>query len=408
MKKISYILIGVILITLFTWLLFRGGDAPLIDTIRDGLPFGSGDGVTLPSTDEGEDDNEVIPLFDEQGVPTSNLFRLSEAPVAGAGIFTRSNRAVVRYVDRATGHIYEMVLPGATSTPLERVKITNTTMPKIYEAYFRPDGTAVLLRSLKSDTDIIENMSLTLTPPTSTSTPLYTMAAAVLRGDIGSVAVGTNNALYYSLQDSPSIVSSAFNGSGLKTILSSAFTDWRLATGGNNLIVYTKASTNVAGFAYILNPANGALTKLLGPLNGLAAIPDASGTRIVYSYNERGKPKAFAKNVRSEANLEILPVTLAEKCVWSMELPNLLYCATPINGISAGEPDNWYQGRTLYSDQFWVFDTDAEIAQILIEPKASHGLDLDVVEPKLSPAEDYLIFMNKRDSSLWALKLESF
>ncbi|MDO8565527.1 MAG: hypothetical protein Q7R67_02830, partial [bacterium] len=121
-----------------------------------------------------------------------------------------------------------------------------------------------------------------------------------------------------------------------------------------------------------------------------------------------GVAKSAVKNTRTGATLDILPVTLAEKCVWSVKSASLVYCGAPINSIGAGEPDNWYQGRTSYSDRLWVFDTDAEIAQVLVEPKSSYGLDLDVVEPKLSPAEDYLIFMNKSDSSLWVLKLESF
>ncbi len=411
MKKILIITGGLVIIVLLGWLFFRNGDAPLGETLRDVLPFGSGEDVQLPVGSQQVVDNKESLIFDEFGNPTTNLFRLSDTPVAGFIAFARGTSTVIRYVDRATGHISEIVL----GVKLEKKKITNQTLPKIYEAYFRPDGNAVLLRFLKDDSDIVENLSLTLTPPiatsVSTSSPqateaLYSVSATILRGDIGSVAVGSGNALYYSLEDSPLIVSSAFNNQAVKTILTSSFTNWRLASAGNILNIYTKASASAPGYAYSLNPTSGALTKLLGPLNGLTVMPDASGTRFVYSYVEGGQMKSAAKNLKSDVIVEILPVTLAEKCVWSVKSVGIVYCAAPIDGVGGGEPDNWYKGRTSYSDRIWQFDTNAEIGQVLVEPKITFDIDIDVYEPKLSPAEDYLIFMNKSDLSLWVLKLE--
>ena len=44
----------------------------------------------------------------------------------------------------------------------------------------------------------------------------------------------------------------------------------------------------------------------------------------------------------------------------------------------------------------------------MVEPKPTLGIDIDAVELKLSPDEDYLIFINKTDLTLWAIKLEQF
>ena len=414
MKKIFFSLIIIVVIVLavvFGWaLLSRPSGETVGQAINNVLPFGSGEGLEQPTTNNqqpttGEDGQ----VFDEFGRPTAGLFRVVVEPVAGAVAFTRGTSTVVRYVDRATGHVYETNL-----TTSKKTRITNKTLPKIYESYFRLDGQAVLLRSLKDDSDTVENLSLALTPPKATSTGstsspqadgLYTVSATVLRGDIGSVAVGLGNTLFYSLRDSGSIVSSAFNNTALKTIFSSVFTDWRLAAAGNGVIIYTKASSNAPGYAYTLNTASGGLTRLLGPLNGLTVTPDASGTRLLYSYTESGLAKSSAKNLQSGAITDILPVTLSEKCIWSVKNRGIVYCGSPVNGIGASEPDNWYKGATHFSDRLWRFDTNAEIAQILSEPKASLGLDIDVVELKLSPTEDYLIFINKKDLSLWALRL---
>lgn len=421
MKKILIILIAVIsiaLVAFFGWYLFlRNPDTPAGETIRNILPFGSGDNAQL-TTNNLQPTTDLTEPVDEFGNPMANLFRLSSTPVAGAVVLNRGEQTIVRYIDRATGHIYDTNLG-----TLEKTKVTNNTLPKIYEAYFRSDGNAVLLRSLKDNSDVIENLSLTLTPPKATvstastssgqaSSPqastLYAVSSTALRGDISAVAVGSGNTLIYVLRDNSSIVSSTFNGTGARTLLTSAFTDWRLNTAGNSLIAYTKASADVPGYAYALNTSNGVFTKILGPLNGLTAIQNNLGNRILYSYVENNKMRSFTKNLTSNALSEISPTTLAEKCIWSIKKAGILFCAAPTDAPGALEPDLWYRGVTHFSDRIWLFDTNTDIARVLVEPKQSLRIDIDVFEPKLSPDEDYLIFINKTDLSLWALRLEAF
>jgi hypothetical protein len=408
MRKILIILITIIsvaVVALVGWYLFVGDPkTPTTEVIRNILPFGAVEDAiqpaTNPSTLLGASNRSTT--TDELSRPTANLFRISDTPVAGSVVFTKNAQAIARYVDRATGHIYDVNL-----STREKAKVTNQTLPKIYEAYFRADGNAVLLRSLKDNSDIVVNQTLTLTAPKSTSTDdLHTVSSTAIRGDIGALAVGSGNTLFYALRDTSSVVSSAFNGTGVKTLFSSPFTDWRLASALNSLIVYTKASTNVAGYAYTVNTSNGTLTKILGPLNGLTAIPNTSGNRVLYSYVEGGRTRLFVKNIQSKALSEILPRTLAEKCIWSIKKVSLLFCGVPTDDVGVGEPDNWYRGVTHFSDRVWLFDTNTEIAQVLAEPKQSFNIDMDIFEPKLSPNEDYLIFTNKTDLSLWALKLD--
>lgn len=408
-KKALVILILVILVlpllAIGGYFFFRNSDVPIGETISGILPFGSGDNLppatnnteNLPSTNEENNSNEI-------GAPKKLLFQISQTPVSGAIVLNKSSSTSVRYVDRATGHIYDVNLE-----TLEKTKVTNQTLPKIYEAYFRGDGNTVLLRSLKDDSDTVENLSLALTPPSSkisTSSPeesmLYSASSTVLRGEIGSVAV-SGNTLFYVLKDASSIVSSAFNGTGLQTLLTSPFKDWRIAVGGN-VTIYTKASSNASGYAYTLN-ASGGLTRLLGPLNGLTALPSVSGNKVLYSYNDKGETRLFAKNTANGNNAELSAPTFAEKCVWSKFRPALVYCGSPSNEIGVNEPDNWYKGVSSFSDRIWSFDTDLELAEVLIEPRAILGAEVDVLRPMLSPNEDYFVFINKIDLSLWALKL---
>ena len=402
MKKTLYVSIAIaalLLIAFFTWF-FIGRDKtiPAGEAIADLLPFGSGENLGSGEGTEVELTSEEIDskIFDESGIPVSDLFRISDVPVAGTVTFARAGQSIVRYVDRATGHVYEVALPqGEAVAPIEKKKITNNTLPKIYEAYFRPDGNSVLLRML-DESETQRNITLNLAATSS--------AAVNMRGDIGSVAVGQGNTLFFLDKSSKTISSAPFGGSPVRTILNSPFTDWQLESAGSNLIIYTKASAATPGYAYTLNAASGSLGKILGPLRALAVMPDASGTWVFYSYND-GPVRSAGKNLRTGAEAGTSPATLAEKCVWSGKKAGILFCGAPVDDIGGAEPDSWYRGGTNFSDRLWKFDLNQEIAQVLSEPSSAFGIDLDVIKPLLSPSEDYLIFINKRDMTLWAFRL---
>lgn len=404
MKKlvISIIaLVTIIILAFFGWYFFvRDQNITVSDFIVGDSPFGSGDG--FPST--GEKREVLTPagealVFDEFGSPKNGLFRISDTSVAGAlALIKGTSTEIVRYVDGATGHIYDVDL--ATG---EKTKITNQTLPKIYEAYFRSDGRAVLVRALKDDTDTIENLSIALTPPKA-GEGLYTASSTAFRGNIGAVAVGANDTLFYTLRDTTSIVSSPFSGRSPKTLLDSPFTDWRLATNSNNLVVYTKASARADGYAYTLS--GGSLTKILGPFPGLVALPNSTGKKVLFSYVDGSKTRLFVKNLTDNSLYEISSASLAEKCVWGKKSPDLVFCGVPIEEIGLNEPDAWYKGVTHFSDRVWLFDTQAKTAQLIVEPRGLLDIDIDVYAPQLSVNETYLIFINKLDRSLWALKLE--
>ncbi len=412
MKKILLISGGVILVVvlgIFSWILVsKDPEVPVGEVLRDFLPFGSGDDFVVPpggggfGEGEGGEDSSV----GEGGAPEKILFRVTDVPVAGFVTLNRgASSTAVRYAERATGHIYEVNLEN-----LERARLTNQTLPKIYEAHFRADGSAVLFRSLQNDSDVITNVSLAIAPPkaaaTSSEDEFYTVSSTALRGELGSVAAGPTNTLFYVLDDVDSIVSSAFDGSSQKTLLSSQFTDWVLAPYGNTgLLVYTKAGgANTPGYAYTLG-GSGGLTKVAGPVPDLTALISHDGKKLVLSQSYAGNIRSFIRNVEDDTSSEMSSPTFADKCVWSRERLAVVFCATPSNNIGSGEPSNWYLGRTSFQDKIWSFDTETELSELLAEPANIVGLDLDLVRPKLSPREDYLVFINKKDLSLWALKL---
>ena len=413
-KKIIFavVIVGILgTVGLLGWrFLFGDPDTSLVETSGNLLPFGSGDNLDTQQVEDGgiNTNGGISEEIPDEGfiTPIKNLFQIASSPVAGFITIEKSGKTIIRYADRATGNIYDAILPNATSSNLEKIRVTNNTLPKIYEAHFKSDGNAVLFRSVEDGDDFIKNLLLNLTPPQASST-LYSVSSIDLRGDLGQVSTGRDNFLYYVLEDSGSIVSTNFSGTGARTLFSSSFDNWRIEPAGTNLLLYTKPSTKAYGYAYFLNSSNGAISKVLGPLNGLVAKPNSQGTRVAYSHYNNNRTYLFVKNLENNRDSEVSPATLAEKCAWSTKIDNHLYCGVKSTNQNTEEPDSWYRGETQFSDNIWRFDTGGEIAEILSEPKSEIAANIDMYTPKLSLKEDYLVFINRTDLSLWVLKLEN-
>jgi hypothetical protein len=362
-------------------------------------PFGQpGEGSTAISVNP--DGTTGTTGVNDLGKPIARFFRITDTPVAGAIGFIKQGITTIRYVDRATGHIFDV-----DPSTLVKTQITNDTLPKIYETVFRNDANAVVFRSLENDSDTVNNLSITLIPPKASSTDtMYTTTSLPLRGQISEL-VAQNNTLLYTLKDSGAVVSSAFDGSKQVTLFTSPFTDWRLLPiGSSTALLVTKPSVNATGYAYTLSSKGGSLSKILGPLNALLVTPRVDGLKLAYSYNNGAPALGVQNSDRSVTNLT--PATLADKCVWGIKNKIMLFCGVPTNGVGINQPDNWYQGKTRFVDRIWRYNTDTTFTDVLVDPKKDFNTDIDVMNPILTPDEDYLVFTNKNDLTLWALKLE--
>ncbi|MDP3762955.1 MAG: hypothetical protein Q8Q97_02690, partial [bacterium] len=69
-------------------------------------------------------------------------FKLVEANVAGVA-FAKNK---IRYIDRETGHVFEIDPDGQNKT-----RISNTTIPGIFEVIWSPDGTRAILKYAVGD-----------------------------------------------------------------------------------------------------------------------------------------------------------------------------------------------------------------------------------------------------------------
>ncbi len=409
MNKKLLILIPLAIIIIFgLWWILSGGSkqAPVTNQTPIESPFGSAEGLDGQSVNNNFV-GEVAHKGEERGNQSINtkgarLFKLTSAPVAGFTSYSKASTTVVRFVDRGTGHIFDAMIPVGSGN-VEVTRLTNNTITPVYEAHFKADASVAVFRTL-DEVNEIRNSFITITAPNGTSTGLYTFKSLGWNEQADSLAVGSGNTLYYVDKNSGAINSIGFQGEGRKTLWASQFKSWVIHPVSSGAIIATKASYNIPGFAYKLSSA-GALTKILGPLNALTVNSNKSGDRIIYSYSNGGEIKTFAQNLSGKPADEINPGTLAEKCVWSAKLTQVFYCGTPLTGITGAEPDNWYKGVTHFTDYIWRFDTNSKISTLISNPSVEFDTKLDIYKPALSVDENYFIFLNKTDLSLWVLSL---
>ncbi len=345
------------------------------------------------------DSRELAPTFNDDGLPTGEVPELREIahePVSGAVVFGTTGGVRIRFVDRASGNVYQ-----AKPDSLENIRLTDTLIPRVAEAIWAKSGERVALRYLDERGESVRTF---IAPVASSSASVTKLSGSFLPDAISDFAF-TDTGVLYALPSGSgiSVISADRDGSKARGIFSSPLRGWRVAPLGKNALVTTRASAGLNGFSYAITSA--AQTKTLGPLPGLAALPNREGTEVLVSQGTRegAVVELSSFNIRKQSE-NVLPVkSLAEKCVWATE--HTAYCAVPEFFPEGAYPDDWYRGEIHFRDTLWKVDVSQGFAEFIASVSALAGRDIDAVS--LSISGNYLTFINRTDGSLWGLVLKS-
>lgn len=429
---IAFIIIIIILIFLLPWILKQktGEDYTFTQAIQEIFPFGKtspSDVNKLVNTGGDSNGNKNNPSLDNElsGGEKSKIPRLrhiTTVPTAGATIVEKDREIVldkikkkvrdyfVRYIYRGNGHVEE-----TWTRSLDVSKISNNTIPKIYEATFTPNGQGFVARFLGDNIDDIKTYSATLIPrvatTTATSTPttnpeskLQDVSGKYLDLNIREIAFSPlkNNILsLFTSGDNGNIVFSDINGNKKQTLYSGALREWLLSySTETEAVIATKPSGFAYGFAYKLNTTTGALTKIIGNVPGLTILPSRNLSYILVGRgNESLSLSAYKTNDVLSAIQSLN--TMPEKCVWSKKDLDVFYCAVPKTIPSGVYPDDWYKGNVSFNDDIWKIDLETGFSSLLVSPTKEVGQEIDAVNLNLSSTDNYLTFINKKDLTLW-------
>ncbi len=384
--------------------LFPFGKAPLTPTTNTENNT-SNQSNNVNSNPNGEVSNTVPPL----------LRRIAEFPIAGATIFDRvigtstkkETVSVIRYMERSTGNVYE-----ASTSTLDLIRISNTTFPKVHEAIFDSTGENVIARTMPSDDDeIISTYYGHLKKLTATSTEQ--MLETTLLSNSSDVVITSpikNKIFSLGNEGGEKGVISKFDGSGKNTVFTSLLKEW-LPTwpSEDNIVLSTKPSASVEGVAYLLNIPTKNTKKIGVSLAGLTVSVSPNLANILYSESDSKNHTIIfgLMDKDGKAPTPLFLKTLPEKCVWSQKEKNMAFCAVPDSLPAATYPDDWYSGKISFADSIWKINVLNGEVRDIAPIREMVKTDIDAINLSLDSKEDYLLFTNKKDLSLWGLQLKA-
>ena len=310
----------------------------------------------------------------------------------------------VRYVARATGNIYQ-----SFADKIEERKFSSTIIPKVYEAYFGSQGESVIMRYLGTDNNTIETFvgSLPKEILGADTSGNIDIKGSFLPENITDMSISPDALKIFYLfnvgNSSVGITAGAL-GDKKSQVFDSPFTEWLSSWPNSKMVtITTKPSSNEPGYMYAINPDKKDLNKILGGINGLTTLTSPNGKLVLYSDSSL---TLNIYNINTNSSSLIGLKSLPEKCIWGKN-SDVIYCAVPKFINQESYPDAWYQGEISFSDTLWKIDPATGNSTIISDPTSiAGGEDTDGIKLSLDNSENYLFFINKKDSYLWELNLK--
>jgi len=389
---ITIVIIIILAIPGLWWLLFAE------DKTGEKGFFGGffGGGTGLPQGEETEKSGGDVSIEGENGFPEGTiqkdgilLIPLTKEAVTGA--VTAKGEQKVKYFRRDTGHLYEIPFDGRGET----VRLSNLTMPGVLDAVWNSDKSRAIISFL--DKNELKRFS-TLYVGTSTEGVFLDNGA----GNIAFAPAGDKIGYFLRTGTSYSFITSSPDGKNKKSVYSTAVPDFEVSWISNQLLSLKTKSSAFAPSALATLSTSGVFTIMVSEKNGLDVLWSPDQNTFLYSETKReGRDLAlFLATLAKPKEAKALSFkTLPEKCAWSLN-PAVLYCAIPRDLERSTLPDSWWRGDISFEDVLWKINTaTGETSLLLDEP------GFDMINLFTSRDENYIFFINKKDSALWSLKL---
>jgi len=387
LKKILIILIIVLIIALIGFLVYN------FFIKKPSGEEGKGPGE-LPEGEEGE----FEPGQEEEGEITPSP-ELKIKAISIERVLTptlNDDKTKILYYGQANGNIWQSAFDGSSLT-----RVSSASLDNLAKVIWSPDKNKIIRIYQDAEGNISKYF---YNHEANQSFPLS--------NDIQEIAWSSDsNKITYQytneITNKNTITVADPDGNNWKNILDVRMKNLNLGWVNSEIAFYEKPSGIAQGSLFLLNPSTGNLAKVLSNIYGMAVKWSPQGDKILYSKtNNKGKNLALylaLKDGTGETSANIS--SLVEKCVWSADNRSL-FCAIPKNISQANVlPDDFYKGIFASDDEFWKINLETGERIPLLEPWEKGEESYDAVDLFLSPLEDYLFFVNKKNGLLYSIEL---
>ena len=354
---------------------------------------------------------EPNPDFNNQ--LNSRFSLVTKEPVAGVITLGQGASSTVWYAEKNTGNLYRLK-PGGSPE-----RISNTTIPKVYQllGVENKAGVQLIIRYLKNNQ--IQNYLAKVKIATSTSGESFiNPAGQSIQGELtGSFLPSTanefaaspdHNSLAYldRSNNQTRLVTTDWGMQKPSTIMTSPLLELKLAwLATSTIMLSTKPSGIVPGYAYSLDIKTGKLVRLIDNVPGLSILPSPDGKKLLYSGTGGTGPFLALYNLKKQTVSRLSLNTLVDKCGWS-EDSITIYCGVPAELPAGIYPDQWLSSEISLADRLWQIEiATTTTTKLVFNPALQNVKNLDVQQIVYSQADNRLYVLSKNGLSLWSLDL---
>jgi len=360
------------------------------------FPFGNNDDPTRtpPKNTGGGTERDPLPT----NLPGDFVFgSLTESPVSGSTLVKEDEKYTLRYIERSSGYVFDITLEDGV-----RKRITNTTLLGIQSALFTDSGNAFVYSTISNSDEsflyktAIEREGGSLTDSLFLIRNPIALETSLSKGDVFFVYGSNSGAVFTRHNETPS------------TLFTSPFLSWNIErVNDETLLLVPKASYGIEGGVYTLNTSSGIFEKVLDPKEGMSATMSPDEKFLVYSEFGPSKNSTYLYNKETSETKKLSITTFPEKCAWKTN--SMLICAVPHSlEKRAVYPDDWYKGSVSFIDDVYELNMNTGSSKIIVSVFDFDDKFFDAVDVQVGEIEDgyFLHFINKKDLTLWGLRLE--
>ncbi len=389
LKKILIILVIILILALIAFLVynfvFKKSSQQSGPGTEGQFPAGE-EGQPGTNGEQGEEGFTPSPELKIKAISTEKVI----APTLSA------DKTQVIYYSQSNGNVWQSAFDGSGLT-----KISSTILNNLAGIIWSPDKTKVISIYQNPD-ETVSKYSYDYKTGKATLLGSYIQEIAWSPASDKIAYQYTNNAT-----GENNISTANSDGKNWKNVFQTRMANLNIDWVVSEISFYEKPSGLVQGSLFLLNPVTKNLTKVLSSIYGLSVKWSPQGDKVLYSKtSDSGKNIGLyfsPKNGSTETNTNV--VTLVEKCVWAQD-NRTIFCAIPKNITEATVlPDNFYKGSFISDDDFWKINLETGEKTLLLEEQEKIGITSDAVSLFLSPLEDYLFFINKKDGLLYSIEL---
>lgn len=320
-----------------------------------------------------------------------NLVNISNQPVSG---FNFLNNSIVYYIERGTGHLYT----NPTDT-LNKARLSNTAAPGMHEIWWNNSNDPLFIVERVTERLTTRLFSGVLGEDTKQSGLIFTPVSE----DIHNLTARQGELFYFteSVAGGFSLIKNSFNFTAPENVVEKIeLKEFNIHPTDNGVFLSTKSSYYSDGTLF--KAENNVLTKVLSGAKGFQVTVNNLGDRAMVSEYENSVLVSYLYKIDSGEKITLSNAYLTDKCIASQK-STLFYCAGSVNPEQTSYPDVWFKGLISHNDNIWKIDTETGTETSITTWNSDEGVD--IYRPRLSPDEDFLVFLNKKDLSLWSLDI---